>query len=327
MKEKNKASLKDQQLSLKDLIDIKQWQKIQDNFAAVTDVRLRTVDSKGNLITSASKEQRLCRGCVDLCLPTFLGGRGVVDKNLNFTCKTGLHSLVAPLKIEDKLWGYIVVGPVVLVMRKPKEQYRQVAEELNLSLESFWDALLEIKVISFQGVQSLVELIKDIGEYTINLAYQGMIEKRGVMMATDSSKLSRLLEALLDVAFQVTQADIGSIMLVDKSKNELNIRTSKGLPDAIVKRARVRLGEGISGIAASEGESFLIDDKINDNRIKRYLNRPNLHSSMVIPIKVEDKVWGVVNLGALRTSAVKFNQDNMNVLHKLINLATIAIHP
>ena len=318
--------LKSGEFSLADLIDIKDWQKIQDNFSAVTDVCLRTVDSKGRFITSASRKPRLCKGCGP-CLPTFLGGKEVVDKNLSFTCKAGLHTLVAPLRVDGKVWGYIIVGPVVLVMRKPKEQYRQAAEELGLSLESFWDALLEIKVLSFQGTQSLVELIKDIGEYTIRLIYQSMMKTREVIMAIDSPKLNRLLEALLDVAFQVTGADIGSIMLVDKSKNELNIRTSKGLPDAIAKRAKVRLGEGISGIAASEGESFLIDDKITDNRIKRYLNRPNLHSSMVMPIKVEDKVWGVVNLGALRTSAVRFNQDNMDVLHKLINLATIAIHP
>ena len=318
--------LKSGEFSLADLIDIKDWQKIQDNFSTVTDVCLRTVDSKGRFITSVSRKPRLCKDCGP-CLPTFLGGKEVVDKNLSFTCKAGLHSLVAPLRVDGKAWGYIIVGPVVLVMRKPKEQYYQVAEELGFSLESFWDAFLEIKVISFQGAQSLVELIKDIGEYTIKLAYQSMMKTREVMMALDSPKLNRLLEALLDVAFQVTGADIGSIMLVDKTKNELNIRTSKGLPDAIAKRAKVRLGEGISGIAASEGESFLIDDKITDNRIKRYLNRPNLHSSMVIPIKVEDKVWGVVNLGALRTSSVRFNQDNMDVLSKLINLATIAIHP
>jgi len=337
MRKKNKKSPKEHQLSLKDLIDVQEWQCIQDNFSIVTEVSLRTLDTEGNCLTSCSKEPRLCSELIKdsphkekicgSCLPTFLGGKGVVDKNLSFSCHAGLCNFITPLRAnKSKILGYITLGPVILVKRKSKEQYRKAAEEFDIALEDFWNAILEIKVTSFQGMQSLIELIKDVGEYIIGLAYQKAMKEREVTMVLDSSKLVRLLNLLLDVAFQVTQADIGSIMFYDKKSDELTIRASRGLPEEIVNKTRLRLGEGIAGTAAKEKVSFLIDDNLKDNRIKRYLNRPYISSSMIIPIQVRDKVMGVINLGALETSGVRFNAENMRLMNNLISLATVALH-
>jgi len=333
---RDKDNLGGQRFSLKDLIDIKEWQRIQDNFSAITEVSLRTVDSKGNLFTSPSREPRLCRELLQdsalknkvcgPCLPTFLGGQAVVDKNLSFICEAGMCNFLAPLRAENLVFGYLIIGPVILVMRKTKEEYRPAAEELNVDLDDLWSAILEIKVISFQGMQSLVELIRDIGEYTIKLTYHNIVREKEVTMAPDSSKLSRLLNVLLDVAFQITGADIGSIMFFDRLKGELTIRASRGLPEEVINNTRVRLGDGIAGIAAKERVSFLIDDSSRDNRIKPYLKRPYISSSMVVPIDTEDGIMGVINLGALKTSSVRFNNTNLQLMNKLIDLTTVALH-
>lgn len=341
MKANNKGNLKHQRLSLKNLVNISEWQKIQDNFSAVTSAGIQTVDLEGNQLTSPSREPRLCSELLKNyplkekfcgpCLPTFLGGLGVVDKNLRMICNAGLCNFITPLRIdEDKVLGYIILGPLILVMRKTKEEYRAVAEELDVDLEEFWDALLEIKVISMEGAHSVVDLIKDVAEYTLKLSYQNITlqrRRKEMIMAADSPKLSKLLEALLDVAFQITGAEIGSIMFFEKDqKDEMTVRASRGLPEEIVSKARVRLGNGISGIAAQERKSILIDDNLRDNRIRSYLTRPYISSSMVLPIEVKDRVLGVMNLGALQTSAVRFNTDNVQLMHKLIELATVALH-
>lgn len=316
-------------ISLKDLIDIRKWQKIQDNFSNVTEVNLRTTGPEGNLITSPSKTIRLCSELLKTsplrnkicgtCLPTFLGGRGVVDKNLIYSCEAGLYNFVAPLRMDTgRILGYIVLGPVILVMRKTKEEYEKIADRLGLGAEAFQDAIAEIKVMSYHGMLSLTELVEDIGEYTINLNYKNITH--------DSSKVNRILEALLDVAFEVSQADIGSVMVFDEKKEHLTIRSARGIPEKIIKETRVKSGAGISGIAALEGKSFLINDATRDIRIQSRLRRPHIGSSLILPLKVEDKVMGVLNLGALRTSQVKFNTDNLNLMNRLINLAAIAIH-
>ena len=253
----------------------------------------------------------------------------MVDKNLLFTCQSGLHNFVVPLRLnEDKTLGYSILGPVILVARKPKEEYRKIAEELNLDLEDFWSALLEINVASLQGMRSLVELVQSVCEYAINLAYENKVRvKEEVIMAVDASKLKRIFNGLLDVAFEVSRADIGSIMFLDDGREFLTIQASRGIPDEITRKSRVKLGEGISGIAAKEGKAYLIDENLKDNRIRPYLKRPNLISSMVLPIKVENRVIGVVNLGAQKTSNVRFNMDSVGVMGKLIDLVSVAITP
>ncbi len=328
----------DEGLSLKDLINLEEWQKIQDNFSGLMDIGIRLVDPEGRFLTSPSRESRLCTQLLEdtgkkemlcgNCLPAFLGGKGIVDKNLNFICNAGLYNFIVPIKLhETKVLGYIMLGPVVLVMRKAKEEYRKIAEELNLELEDFWSALLEIKVASLHGMLSLVELVDDMCEYTVNLAYGKLVKERTVIMGGDTSKLGRILNVLLDVAFEVSQADIGSVMSFDESNKILTIRASKGIPDEIARKVKVKLGEGISGIVAKDGEPFLIDDNFRDNRIKPYLSRSYLSSSMILPIKAEDKVVGVISLGAMKTSPVRFDKSSMQVMNRLVDLVGVAISP
>ena len=144
-------------------------------------------------------------------------------------------------------------------------------------------------------------------------------------MGRISSKLKDLLDVLLSVAFEVSGADVGSIMLLDDKKEAMKILASRGIADEIVRNTKVRLGEGISGIALRDRESFLIGDNMVDNRIRPYLSRPYISSSMVLPLKIEDEVMGVINLGTLQTSRVRFNKDKMSFVNRLVDLVTTAI--
>ena len=319
------------------LIDIKEWQKVQDNFSAIADVGLRTLDQDGNSVTKPSAEPKICHlhiqsalkdelcGC---CLPTFLGGRQVVDRNLSYICHLGLHTFIAPLMLEPtKIVGYVAMGPLILVARKPKEEYRKSAELLGIDLDEFWNILLEIRVISFQRAQGIIELIKSFGEYIIRLASRKTSfedEIQEIISAT-SEHINALLKVFLDVALQVSGADIGSIMLLKKDTDFMTIRASKGIPEEVVDNTSVKLGDGISGIAAKENKSFLLDDNTSDNRIKKYLTRPYIRSSMVLPITIENNTLGVMNLGALETSPVTFNSTNLQAMSRLIDLAAYAL--
>lgn len=326
----------DSSWTLHDVIDVKEWQRIQDNFSAVTSVGLRTVDSQGQPFTRASGTPRLCNDYLKKspfrneicgqCLPTFLGGLGIVDKNLTYTCKLPrLTNFIAPLRAGERVLGYLIMGPLFLVMRFPKEQYRAVAEQYNLDLDELWSGIVELKVLSFQGAQSLIELIKDIADNMLKLAYQYVRPEDGLRVS-QALDVDKLLEALLDVAVQVSGADMGSIMFMEPREGALTIRASKGLSDDVIRNTRVKVGEGISGLAAKERQSFLINEDSRDNRIKSYLNRPFIQSSMVIPIRLENKVMGVMNLGALEHSPIRFEPANLKMMSRLIDLATLALH-
>lgn len=252
------------EICLKALIDIKQWQRIQDNFSAITNVGLRILDTNAQEITKPSGEPRLCsvllknsslKGSVcGPCLPTFLGGDALVDKNLSTVCKLVLHNFIVPLRVDFLVLGYLIMGPVILVARKPKEEYRKAADELSLRIDDLWSALLEIKVLSFHTAQSIMELVKDVAEYMLRTSYESTVRAKTIIMQ-ESEKIDKLLNELLAVALQVSGANIGSIMLLNKKEKELSIKTAKGIPDNIVRNTRVKIGRGSPAQQQSRGEA------------------------------------------------------------------------
>jgi putative methionine-R-sulfoxide reductase with GAF domain len=255
-----------------------------------------------------------------------LNGDGVVDKNLTYSCEAGLTYFMVPLRLDNgMILGYVILGPVVLIGRQSKEEYEAVADKLYLNLEEFWSAFIEIKVVSLRGMQSLVELVSDVSKYIINLSFQNALKEKGPAPDLAYPKLKNVLSVLLDAACDISHADIGSVMFVDEGRQNLTIQASKGIPDDITKKTRVRIGEGISGMVARDGHSFLIDENTQNNRITPYLSRPYLGSSMVLPIKINERVVGVMNLGALKDSLVKFDQTNVQAMDKLLDLVAAAV--
>jgi len=162
--------------------------------------------------------------------------------------------------------------------------------------------------------------MKDVGEYILNLSYQNFLRAKETRI-DETPRLNKLLNTLLDSACQISKADIGSIMLLDKKKSEIKIYTAKGLSNEIIKNTRIKLGEGISGTAAKEGRTYILNDNIQNNTIKSYMQRPQINTSIVLPIKAEDNVLGVMNLCALKTSPDQLDTNSMPLIDKLINLA------
>lgn len=323
-------------IDFKNLVGIDAWQEIQSNFSAVTQIPMRTVDLDGQPLTKFSGAPQLCsehlngsprliKECTD-CLPLFLGGKEITDQNLSYTCLLGLRNFVATLRIDPKTpLAYVIIGPVVLINYKPKSEYIDIAQRLDLDLNELYNAITDVKLSSFNSMLSVVELIEDVGNYLIKEAYKTLTAQKETI-TINQDKLDRLLKVFLDVAFQVTGADAGSIMLLNKAKEELSIFTSRGIADAIIKNARIKYGEGISGTVAKEKTSILINDRINDNRIRSYLARPNLKSSMVLPIKFKEDVLGVVNLSTARNSPVTFSSNDLKIMDRLVDLVGIALH-
>ena len=316
-------------IDFQNLVGIDAWQEIQANFSAVTQIPMRTVDLNGWPLTKSNAVPQLCseylKECSN-CLPQFLGGKEHVDQNLSYTCLLGLRNFVATLKLDPQTpLAYVIIGPVVLIDYKPKSEYVKLAQDLNLNLDELYSAITDVKLSSFNSMLSVVELIEDVGNYLVKAAFKTLtaqIENANPNLY----KLERLLKVFLDVAFQVTGADAGSVMLLDKAKEELSIFASRGIADVVVKNARIKFGEGISGTVAKDKTPVLISDRTNDNRIKNYLNRPNLRSSMVLPIKSQEETLGVVNLSTTRDSLITFTANDLKTMDRLVDLMVVALH-
>lgn len=328
--------------SFAEIVDIKQWQEMQEHFAEVVGATIRTVDPAGNPLTAASRPARLCAEivsassagmakCVECFAPSIANLITSEMWKEGSQCHLGLYNFAIPVNLpENQRAAYILVGPVFLGERQKPDKYREKIAELGLDFDKFADALIEIKDFSFSAIQSVLELLQDVASYIVEADYHRFKLEKSIPLPSLSKMVykfytEKLLNALLDVSCGVLGGESGSIMLLNEETGELFIKISRGIKKDIIKNTRLKIGEGIAGLAAQEGKILLVNDKIADERIKSRFQRPEIQSAVVAPIQAEGKLLGVMNI-ATRYSSDKFDSESVEVLRQLVKLAAVSYH-
>ncbi|MEZ4648981.1 MAG: GAF domain-containing protein [Candidatus Eisenbacteria bacterium] len=108
----------------------------------------------------------------------------------------------------------------------------------------------------------------------------------------------QLCNHVLDLAREVAHAGSGSLMLIQPNGRELGIVASHGLSDQVISGTRLPLGEGIAGRVAETGEPLLLDGRVGDSRFRGIGGRPEVFSSVCVPIKTNGQVLGVLSLNS-----------------------------
>ena len=326
--------------TFRELVDIGQWQKIQEHFAEVIGATIRTIDPNGDLLTTTSRPTRLCQEivssspagiakCRECFSPSMLDLRANELWKEGYQCELGLHNFAIPVSLPDnRKIAYILVGPVLLGERQKPNKYREKIEELGMDFDKFVDALIEIKVFSFSAIQAVLELLRDVISYIVEVDYHRFKLEKVIPLPRLSKMVykfytEKLLNALLDVSFNLLDGEFGSIMLFNEKSGELSIKIGRGIKKDIIKHTRLKAGEGIAGLAAEERRILFVDDKVADERIKQRLQRPEIKSAVVAPIQSEDKLFGVMSVGT-RQASDKFNSENIDILRQLVKLVAIS---
>lgn len=88
-----------------------------------------------------------------------------------------------------------------------------------------------------------------------------------------------------------------SVMLL-QDDDELVVRSAFGANEQIVRSARRRVGEGISGWVARHGEPLVLTGRVEDARFIGV--DPSIEEALVVPLRCGSRVLGVVNVRARR---------------------------
>ena len=137
------------------------------------------------------------------------------------------------------------------------------------------------------------------------------------------SNMRSLLSHLLDVSIQLIIADSGSIMLIDD--NRISLEAAKGLNNEAIKITIKKIGEGVSGWVVKEKKPVLIIDGLkNDARFSHLEGREGIQSSLCVPIKIDDRVIGVLNLNRT-TFAGNFTESDLQLAVALTNQVAVVI--
>lgn len=120
-------------------------------------------------------------------------------------------------------------------------------------------------------------------------------------------------EMFVDFITEILDLKTCSIMLGDRFTGELTIKSARGLDDDIIKRTRLRPGDKIAGWVALEGTPLFIQDIEKDPRFgKKNIPQYNATSLISLPLKIHDRVLGVLNLNNKRTTE-QFSMHDFHV--------------
>lgn len=115
--------------------------------------------------------------------------------------------------------------------------------------------------------------------------------------------IENMVEELTEFIADLLDINICSIMIADEFTGDLVIKGAIGLDEDIVRRTRLRIGDNIAGWVALEGKPLLIEDIESEIRFgKKNLSQYNTRSLLSLPIKINGKVIGVVNLNNKKDS-------------------------
>ncbi len=132
---------------------------------------------------------------------------------------------------------------------------------------------------------------------------QSSRQKLDAVVGTAVDMFKEFLTEMLDL-------NICSIMLTDDLTGELSIRSAQGLDDEIIKKTRIRIGDRIAGWVALEGKPLMIEDIEADPRFgRKSIAQYNNKSLISVPLKVGEKILGVVNLNNKKNAAPFTRRD------------------
>ncbi len=139
--------------------------------------------------------------------------------------------------------------------------------------------------------------VRDSTDHLKNFAIKLLTLNEIVELAARTPRMQDFLERILERSMRAVQATIGSIMLLDRDSQTLRIVAARGLPEEVVERVEIKVGERIAGKIVELGEPVLVDDIATDPRFAKTNNPKYGNGSFVsVPIRAGHHIIGVMNL-------------------------------
>jgi GAF domain-containing protein len=142
---------------------------------------------------------------------------------------------------------------------------------------------------------------------------------------TTQPRLEQIYEMAVEAACETLRCDHSTVFILDNRSGELVPMVRAGSLHPISDVQRFRPGEGLAGAVVQSGQPLLVNDTSRDDRFVegRYKPRSASRSVMVAPIKVEDKLVGVIS--ADRDARGGFTRHNLEILETMALDVGIAI--
>ena len=141
------------------------------------------------------------------------------------------------------------------------------------------------------------------------------------IVAGHSLDLEELLRALRDLVGKVVDYQVFAVLLRTVDGKALRIRSSVGHRPEVVRNLQIELGEGITGTAAKQQKTMVVEDVRSD---PRYLvTVDGIRSEIAVPLVARGELVGVIDLQSTQLGA--FGEHQKNLLELIGSRFSLAI--
>lgn len=207
------------------------------------------------------------------------------------------------------------------VVSIPADYFENLIHRETQILINIAKALSErLRVSNEKLLKDFLEYEREVTEQINRLNYLIEITKR----INSTIDIDELLKIILEIALEITNADRGTVYLVDEMTGEL---WSKVLQGDEIREIRLKIGQGIAGYVAQTGEVINLIDAYQDPRFNPEVDRKTGYRTKTMlcqPIKDKnDKIVGVFQL--INKKDGVFTKKDEEMLSALSIHASIAI--
>src|SRR5512147_1991997 len=133
--------------------------------------------------------------------------------------------------------------------------------------------------------------------------------------------LNTILRRVAELVRRVIEFEHFAILLLNERTQEMRIRFSIGHPPEAVEKCRIRLGEGVTGLAAQRRETVLVNDVL---KAPQYIETlPQVRSELAVPLIIKNRVIGVIDIEASQPGY--FTEDHKRLLTVVASRIAIGI--
>ncbi len=131
-------------------------------------------------------------------------------------------------------------------------------------------------------------------------------------IASSGAPLPDAVQGMAEAAIELLNAEQGSIMLLEEDGQTLTLVASYGLPSEVPIGESIRVGESVAGRVLATGKPLLLDDVDRDAFVNFVPKNRQISSSIVVPLRVQGRGIGVLNL-AMTATPTRFGEEDLRV--------------
>ncbi|PYX02894.1 MAG: serine/threonine protein phosphatase [Acidobacteria bacterium] len=133
--------------------------------------------------------------------------------------------------------------------------------------------------------------------------------------------LDTTLRRVAELVRKVFDYEIFAILLLNEKTQELRIRFNVGYKRELADKIRIKMGEGVTGLAAQHREAMLVGDVTTD---PRYISGvPDVRSELAVPLIVKNKVIGVIDIESPQPN--HFTEEHKRLLTLIASRMAVGI--